>query len=52
MVKSSLSVPCFIPFRCIQCKHFFVKNELLLDWRDHPFRKTITCPECGVENVR
>lgn len=37
---------------CIQCKHFFNDNELLADYLINSDSLFITCPECGVENVR
>lgn len=43
----------FTTVRCVQCRHVFTPFELMSDFLAfYDKSKTITCPCCGVENVR
>ena len=37
---------------CCQCGHKFSHLDMAFDYLLNPKSKTITCPICGVENVR
>lgn len=52
MKKQSKTYLDFVANICCQCRYRFTHLDIAFDTLFNPKSRTITCPICGVENVR